>query len=182
MLCIAFLRLSISLLRLSSFSHVWNIFLTMLRHFMMAALKHLSDNFNISVILVVTSYCSLFILFEIFLVLGIITLKKLNHGYLGYYVKLWVLFQLCILAGFLWNCFNRERVGFYCKKWVEIQASYLAFLDTQGYSLLLLSVGRSFGFPRGFHNTSMAGKGRSAWLLLLTWSQLTDTMGPECLG
>ena len=45
----------------------------------------------------------LFILFEICLALGIVTLKKnKKHGHSGYYfIKLWDLFQPDILADFL---------------------------------------------------------------------------------
>ena len=122
----------------------------------------------------------LFILFEICLALDIITLKKKqqkkNHGHSGYYViKLWVLFQLDILANFLWNCFCRGRVSSYCQKWVEIQISFLASTDTLGgCCLLLFNVGRNSGFLEGSHNTCMAGRDTSAWRLLSTGFPVTQ--------
>ena len=77
---------------------------------MMTALKSLSVNSNISVILVLPSIDCLFfflIQFEIFLIL-VISEFLLIFGHLGHYysidtwaTRLWISLKLCVLAGFL---------------------------------------------------------------------------------
>ena len=166
MLCVSFLRLSSFFF--TCFKDVPNY---VLKHFVMAAGKHLSGNFNLS-----ASYWSSF--HPVWNLSGswYHNLKKKKKGHSGYYViKLWVLFQPDILANFLWNCFFRGRVSSYCQKWVEIQISFLASTDTLGgCCLLLFNVGRNSGFLEGSHNTCMAGRDTSAWRLLSTGFPVTQ--------
>ena len=67
----------------------------------MAGLKSLSDNSNISVILVLASTAAFFFQFEIFLVLDMLCDFQLEPGYLHTLLRFWILFNLSILVGFL---------------------------------------------------------------------------------
>lgn len=110
---------------------------------MFPALKCLSDNFNISAILVMVSVDSLFIPFMIFPGLGMVTNFLSKHEHL--HIILWSsgsYFKSCILAGFLQSCSCKGRAGFYRWREVEVQISRLAAIVAEGgWPLLLILVG-----------------------------------------
>lgn len=87
----------------------------LLKRFMLAALKCLSDNFNISVMLVVASIDSFFIQFKIFPVFGMATNLLSKHEHLAYYImKLWVLFQTLYFSWLPLKLLLWGRMGFHC--------------------------------------------------------------------
>lgn len=136
-------------------------------------LWRLSDRFNISVIIVVASTDCIFFSFSLrffFPVVDMITISylvvKLKTWAWGYNVlKRWITHQPCVLAGLLWKCSCRGKVGFYFLGWVETQVSHLASIDTWGVRSLFLcrgvgilashlvstntskAEGRHYGFP-----------------------------------
>lgn len=81
---------------------VSNVFIIcLLKHFMIAALKSLSDHFNKSLNSVLAYLLSSFLPVKAFLVLDIISGFQLNSRHFGYYVlRVWILFRPLILAGF----------------------------------------------------------------------------------
>lgn len=99
----------------------------LLKYFVRAALKSLSDNSTTDIFVLVTVSClfSFNLSFSWFLVWWMILVFLLLYpGHLGYYVKgIWIIFKSFVLAGLFWNCTIMERrLPYYCKEGVKVQA------------------------------------------------------------
>lgn len=111
-----------------------------LKHFMIAALKSLSDNSVFSVISVLASIDGFSsILFKIFLEFGMISNFHLNPGLLKIVMRPWILFKPSILAAFdiVLASAGKGPPLCYCQVKVEVQLPHLVFIDTQGEGLLI---------------------------------------------
>ena len=113
--------------------------------------------------------CLFLILFEIFLILGMMSDFQLKLGiFLHYFMRLWIIFKSSVLAGFLRQCSRRRRRRemlplSYCQLEVEVQIHHLASVGScsrrKRHFLLLdrsLDCGESRDSPKNCSDTTPA--------------------------
>ena len=154
---IILLRLSISLLRLLIFSFVVVSSTFFIAHWsiIMVALKSLSNNCNMSIILMLASIDCLFSFSwrcSWFWVCRVTFNWNLNFLCVR---RFWILFKPFGLAGFIWHCSGRGTRGgvspCYCQVGADVQVPCSACTDIQGGSTIVLSWGGGSSSPGRVH-------------------------------